>query len=185
MRGQDRCVIRRGVGGDRVHHRVRRRHHVEDLVAVDVAPAAVGTHSGGEIDQRWALSAVAGHHRDPLHAKLGQTRPPLRAPFRRSRPRSRGRTRVPSAPVTPSMSVLSARHPLPDRTSVLAEPTSSARAVRSSANLQRREFAGHRHRYADPLGPEIAYQGGQLIGGALDPLIGPAVQAERAIRGKV
>src|ERR1700722_8091357 len=48
----------------------------------------------------------------------------------------------PKAPLTPSMSVLSARHPVCDRTRVLAEPTSSARAVRSSANRNAANLPG-------------------------------------------
>ena len=48
----------------------------------------------------------------------------------------------PSAPATPSMSVLSARQPWSVRTRVLAEPTSSARSVRSSANCRAANLPG-------------------------------------------
>jgi hypothetical protein len=37
---------------------------------------------------------------------------------------------------------LSARHPFPDRTKVFAEPTSSARGVRSSANRSAANLPG-------------------------------------------
>ncbi len=47
-----------------------------------------------------------------------------------------------SAPATPSMSVLSARQPAAQRTRVLAEPTRSARAVRSSASRRAANLPG-------------------------------------------
>ncbi|CNW60953.1 Uncharacterised protein [Mycobacterium tuberculosis] len=49
---------------------------------------------------------------------------------------------APNAPATPSMSVLSARQPCGVRTRVLAEPTRSARAVRSSANRRAANLPG-------------------------------------------
>ncbi|SHV99189.1 Uncharacterised protein [Mycobacteroides abscessus subsp. abscessus] len=49
---------------------------------------------------------------------------------------------APNAPMTPSTSVLSARQPPSTRTRVLAEPTSSARAVRSVANRSAANLPG-------------------------------------------
>src|SRR6201999_646750 len=49
---------------------------------------------------------------------------------------------APNAPLTPSMSVLSARQPRDVRSRVLADPTSSARSVRSSANRSAANFPG-------------------------------------------
>jgi len=46
------------------------------------------------------------------------------------------------------------------------------------------EFARHGHRHADPLGPESADHAGQLLGAALDALIGPVVQAQGTIGAK-
>ncbi len=48
----------------------------------------------------------------------------------------------PTAPETPSTSVLSARQPVGVRTRVLAEPTSSARSVRSSAHRRAANLPG-------------------------------------------
>ena len=51
--------------------------------------------------------------------------------------------------------------------------------------LQGGELAGHRHRYSDPLGPETADQCGQLLRRALDALVGPVGQAQRAVGRQV
>ena len=51
--------------------------------------------------------------------------------------------------------------------------------------LQRGELAGHGHRHPDPLRPETAHQRGQLLGGALDALVGPIGQPEGSIRSQV
>ena len=56
---------------------------------------------------------------------------------------ARSASRTPaSAPTTPSTSVLSARHPAPVCTSVLAEPTSLARSVASSATRSAANLPG-------------------------------------------
>ena len=48
------------------------------------------------------------------------------------------------------------------RTRVFADPTSSARSVRSSAHCNAANLTGHRHRQAHPLGAQTAHQSGHL-----------------------
>ena len=79
------------------------------------------------------------------------------------------------------MSVLSARHPAYVRTSVLAAPTSSARAVRSSANRSAANLPGIVTETPTHSGPKPAYQGGQFVGRAFDAVISPAVQTQRPV----
>ena len=50
---------------------------------------------------------------------------------------------------------------------------------------QRGELAGHRHRHTDPFRTETAYQGRQFVGGALDALVRPVRQAQRAVGRQV
>ncbi len=50
---------------------------------------------------------------------------------------------------------------------------------------QRRELAGHRHRHTDPFRAETRYQARQFVGRALDAVIRPAVQPQRAVGGEV
>ncbi len=77
-----------------------------------------------------------------LHAKLGESDDGGRRRAARAHDDRLARPPRPNAPVTPSMSVLSARQPAAVRTSVLADPTSSARAVRSSANRSAANLPG-------------------------------------------
>ncbi len=83
------------------------------------------------------------------------------------------------------MSVLSARQPRGVRNKVLADPTSSARSVRSSANRSAANFPRHRHRNPDPLRPEPADHVGQFVSAALDAFVGPVNEAQRAVGGQV
>ena len=65
----------------------------------------------------------------------------------------------PSAPATPSMSVLSARQPCSVRTRVLAEPTKFGAFGALVGELQGDELARHRHRHSYPFGAETADDG--------------------------
>ncbi len=121
---------------------------------------------------------------------------------RSARATSAGRA-VPPAPITTAGAP--ERSPIPPSTSARGprrrrcSPPASRRRCAPACSPTRSRRRGrcvrsrtrapppsrHRHRQADPLGPETRHQTRQLFAGALDPLVRPVGQPERTIGSEV
>ncbi len=154
----------------------------------ELDPARFDTEPGPSASSGRRLVGIAGDDRNVVHAKLGEPDDGGGRGTRPSPARRRGRPLPmpdPSAPFTPSTSVLSARHPVcdPHQRVGRADQFGARRCARRRTAAPRTcPASSPTHR---PIQVRNLPPGWQFVGCALDALIGPVVQPQRPVCGEM